>query len=359
MKRRAGHQLAAAIVAVVLALVVPRPVAGATADELIKEGVGLRRKGDDLGALHRFEQAYQMDKSPRALAQIGLAEQALGRWAASYEHLTQAREAKSDSWIGKNLSAINDAVNAVGEHVGRLEILGGSTGAEVRIDGAVRGTLPLPVPLTVVTGTITIDLAAPGFVPQQRTTVVRAQQTTRESFEPLAAVQSRERSPVAAPTVRADAIAPRPEPAAAAPSRSRATPTENATDQPSALRGGAKWIAWGLGAAALGLGTFGYLSQKNAGEKFDRDCRIDGAGGVVSINPDVVSVPICQDRKDDVDSGFRVEVIGFASAAVLAGTGLVLWLTEPESTARRTAAWSCVASLTPSGAPWMGCRLRF
>jgi PEGA domain-containing protein len=368
MRRAVCHQLLASVAAptlvviAALAFVSPRGAAAATTDELIKEGVGLRRKGDDLGALQRFEQAYQIDKSPRALAQIGLAEQALGRWAASFEHLTQALEGKSDPWIGKNRATITDALNVVGEHVGRLEILGGSPNAEVRIDGVVRGTLPL-APLTISTGTITIDLSAPGFVPRQRITTVRARQTTRESFDPLVAVAapSRETSTAAVvpvpPPVSVPVAAGAEAPAAAPPPPSGAA-ADVASGQPSAMRSSAKWIAWGLGAAALGLGTFGYLRQTSAGDEFDMDCAIGPDGTIQSLTAAVLP-STCRDRKDRVDSNFRLEVIGFVSAAVLAGTGLVLWLTEPKPSDASPRAWACAPGMTPGSGLWMGCHLRF
>src|SRR5688572_21173040 len=116
----------APMVVLVATVAVPSAAASASADELIKEGVALRRQGNDLGALQRFEQAFQIESSPRALAQIGLAEQALGRWVAAHEHLTQALDSKADAWIVKNRRAITDALAVVGEHVGRLEILGAS-----------------------------------------------------------------------------------------------------------------------------------------------------------------------------------------------------------------------------------------
>src|SRR4051812_7480565 len=57
--------------------------AAADALELLREGVSLRREGRDEEALQRFQRAYEIGHGGRALAQIGLAEQALGRWAVS------------------------------------------------------------------------------------------------------------------------------------------------------------------------------------------------------------------------------------------------------------------------------------
>jgi len=351
-------------IALAIAVAVPRVVAAANADELIKEGVGLRRKGDDFGALQRFEQAYQIDKSPRALAQIGLAEQALGRWVAAHEHLTQALDSKTDAWIAKNRGAINDALAVVGEHVGRLEILGGSAKAEVRVDGISRGTLPLPAPLTVATGTVSIDLSAPGFYPVQRQTVVRARQTTRESFNDLVPVPTQATAQAAvapapvAPAVAAASSAVSEDRAPDAPASSEPATTDTVASQPSALRASAKWVAWALGAAAFGLGAYGYVQQTNAADEFDDDCFLD-SDGIVQTGRIGIKREICQERQSRVDSGYRLELIGLISGGVLVGTGLVLWLTEPAPARAGALSWGCTPAMTPGSGWWLGCRLRF
>lgn len=167
-------------------LCVGRGVRAGDADDLIRQGVERRRQGDDVGALGLFERAYQAAQSPRALAQMGLAEQSLGKWVVASEHLKQALAANGDPWIVKNRSVLNEAVTRVGDHVGWLEIFGGTPGAEVRLDGTPRGTLPLPGPITTTTGTLAIELVMGGHVPLRRTTSVRAGEKTREAFDALA-----------------------------------------------------------------------------------------------------------------------------------------------------------------------------
>ncbi|HEX3697716.1 MAG TPA: tetratricopeptide repeat protein [Polyangia bacterium] len=53
---------------------------GAEADAAISKGVVLRRQGKDEEALEFFQRANKLAPSPRAKAQIGPAEQAIGRW---------------------------------------------------------------------------------------------------------------------------------------------------------------------------------------------------------------------------------------------------------------------------------------
>jgi hypothetical protein len=164
-------------------LVASGQVRAGDADDLIRQGVERRRQRDDASALRLFEQAYEAGHSPRALAQVALAEQALGKWVSASEHLRQALAIQGDPWIAKNRGALTEAAARVGEHVGWIEIFGGPQGAEVRLDGGVRGTLPLPRPLAAPTGSVAVDLWQGGSVAVHRTTTVRAGETTREAFD--------------------------------------------------------------------------------------------------------------------------------------------------------------------------------
>jgi hypothetical protein len=307
-----------------------------------------------------------------------LAEQALGRWVAAYEHLNEALEAKNDGWIAKNRSTINDALGEVGDHVGRLEILGGVPGAEVRIDGVPRGTLPLRGPLNLTTGNVTIDLSATGFVPVHRTAVVRPRQTTRETFDPLARVSERASggptasrgdstaSTAASVTKRDVASLPSSEPAGGGIATADGDTAARASDSadgggggPSPLRGAAKWVAWGLGTASAGLGVFGYLQQNQAADDFAKGCGVDPMGSVQPLPGSTASVERCRGLKGDVDSNFRLEVIGFVGAAVFIGAGFALWLTEPSASDGGTPAVACFPGLMAGNKVAMGCSLRF
>src|SRR4051812_22766853 len=73
-------------------------------EALIREGVRLRRAQKDQEALEYFQKAYDTGKTPRAAAQLGLCEQALGMWVASEKHVYEALKAAKDSWVAKNRS---------------------------------------------------------------------------------------------------------------------------------------------------------------------------------------------------------------------------------------------------------------
>src|SRR5262245_14916190 len=76
------------------------PIAAQDAgDDSIARGVALRRQGRNAEALAEFQKAYARDPSPRALAQIALAQQALGNWVVAETGLVDALAARNDPWI--------------------------------------------------------------------------------------------------------------------------------------------------------------------------------------------------------------------------------------------------------------------
>ena len=76
-----------------------------TQEDLIKHGIDLRFAGDDEGAFREFQKAMQMARTPKAVAQVGLAEQALGRWEDADVHLAEALRALHKGFITSALQS--------------------------------------------------------------------------------------------------------------------------------------------------------------------------------------------------------------------------------------------------------------
>src|SRR5262252_7965835 len=138
MRIRSVHPLVfvALLVAVGMAVGPCRVLAASAAtvaDAALKRGVELRRRGDDVQALVEFQRAYAWYRSARALAQIGFAEQALGRWHDAEEHLGQALADAEDDWVRRNRATIERSCAVVAGHLGSLEVLGSPEGAELRV----------------------------------------------------------------------------------------------------------------------------------------------------------------------------------------------------------------------------------
>jgi tetratricopeptide (TPR) repeat protein len=152
-----------------------------TPESLVEQGIALREAGDDVSALALFQRAYAAAPTPRHTAQLALCEQALGRWVDAHTHLAAALAASGDAWIARNRGSLNGAFRSIGEQVGRLEVLGGVTGAVVRLGATEIGALPLDGPVTVLVGRSPLEVLAPGFAPFSTEVSIRAGELTRQS----------------------------------------------------------------------------------------------------------------------------------------------------------------------------------
>jgi hypothetical protein len=154
----------------------------ADAEALTTEGLVLRRQRRDAEALADFRQAYAIRPTPRTLAQIALAEQALGRWADAEAHLRAALQAQEDPWIEPHRQVLAAGLADIETHLGQLEIEADVSGAELWVNGMHAGSLPLREPLRVEAGSVVIEVRAPAYASAQRHTSVEAGETAHETI---------------------------------------------------------------------------------------------------------------------------------------------------------------------------------
>ncbi len=331
--------------------------ANAKAEVLVNQAVELRRNGDDEGALGLLLQAYALGHTPRATGQLGLCEQALGRWADAEIYLTESLKAEADPWVKKSRRALEDALAIVKAHIARIEIQGEPEGAEIWVNGALAGKVPLSAPVRVSAGEIEVELRAPGFVRETKTMRLEAGQyqrvILRASKQPVAAPAPPPPAPTSPTTTTV--VVNVPEQRAEKPPG----PTLDATTSTgSGGRLALKWVAWGLGAAALGVGVYGAVQNASEVTAFNKVCRIDPLSGA-AINSDGTKSTTCPGQKADYETAGHLSVGGFVAAGAFVVTGFVLWLTEPSPRAHDAAALSCVPSLGGGFAPAAACVMRF
>jgi len=280
-------------------------------EALLKEGMSLRESGNDQAALARFEKAYEVARSARSLAQVALAEQALGHWTSAEAHLIDAAARGGDPWIAKNKPLLDMALSDIQGHLGSLELSGGVGGAEVRLDGIPVGALPFQSPLRVPAGSVAIEIKAAGYLSVLRTVIIQSRGLTRELVTMV---------PTAPPAPAAGASA---EPHG---SPAPAMATGHAAVESSEW-GTRKKLGLGLavgGAASLFMGGVFVLIQRGRAHDFrNADCTI----------ADPVLSPNCQSLKDKADSASTLSLVGFIGAAVLGGVGTFLLFTGGSSTA--------------------------
>jgi hypothetical protein len=346
-------------------------------EDLIRQGIDLRRSDRDADALLLFQHAYEIRKIPKALAQIGLAEQALGKWGAADRHLRQAIESGDDAWILKNRAAIDGALKAIGSHVGRLDVRGSPVGAEVRLDGELIGRLPLATPLSVTAGGIAIEVRAPGYFPIARSTTVAPGHLIREAFSLQSqspGSESGERNPSSSSGQGTGSTLPQNkggeeagagyvEPrlqgvasssatsggASGAPNEAPGTSTDSTnSSNRSSLRPIVALGAAGLALVTLTLGIVEHVTWQNKVSSFENkagcDPSLDQRGAMG-----------CGQLYDDGKRAKAFAFVGYGLTAGLVATAAIVYFTDPGSEAEPKKV-ACAASLT---LPNVGCVLRF
>lgn len=167
-----------------LLLLLPVPASAQEATALLEQGVEARRAGDDARARELFEQAYLLEPTGLALGQLGLAEQALGQWVRADAHLRGALETE-DEFVLRNRATLEQALETIQRHLGRIELLGGQPGAHVLVNGDLRGTMPLEGPIRAALGDAVVEVRLDGYHTFRRTLTVTAESVARETVRLL------------------------------------------------------------------------------------------------------------------------------------------------------------------------------
>jgi len=292
-----SHRRLLLALAIVCAATASRPGRAAdpappSADEALQRGVELRKEGRDTEALREFVRAYELAPTPRARAQIGLAEQALGRWVAAEQHLGEALAARDDPWIAGYAEPLEKALATVERHLASVDVTANVPGATLSVNGAQVAELPLERPVRVVAGTAVLAVRAPGHVEVRRTIEAPPGATVHEEF-----------SLVLQP--------PPPGSVGAAPRAVTAAPA-GPGDRGAGLRT-AGLITGGLGVAGLAVGT--YFGVRTLADKSDRDGHCSSQG--------------CDPRGVELDHQARtdatISTIGFGAGLAFAAAGAVLF----------------------------------
>ncbi|HXX66138.1 MAG TPA: hypothetical protein VEK07_03100 [Polyangiaceae bacterium] len=275
----------------------PTALAEPAADEkLIAAGIELRKNGQDAEALVAFERAYALNHTPRAIAQVALAHQALAQWRDAESTLLEALRDPNDPWIVRQRAYLEQSLATVQSHLGWLDVQGDVTGAEVWVAGELRGWVPLSQPLRIVAGDISVEIRAAGFAPMRRMVHVEPTSVAHETFT------------FGARTAGEHAAAARELPPA---------PTSSA----------ARTVGWGLLAGAGGLllaGAAGLVTREWEAQIYDGDGCSPSAAIPRSVR--------CRSNREIGMTAQTIAIVSFVAAGAAAATGGFLLLrTYPHS----------------------------
>ena len=112
-------------------------------EALIRQGNALRTHGQNARALGLFKRAYDVARTGRTAAQLGLCEYALESYLDAMTHFAEAL-ATHERWIEENRGQLERVAGELKKHLGEIAVSGAPAGAAIVLDGKVLASGPLP-----------------------------------------------------------------------------------------------------------------------------------------------------------------------------------------------------------------------
>jgi tetratricopeptide (TPR) repeat protein len=326
-------------------------VASAQTDEqrsgarsLATEGASAFSDGRYKEAVDLFTKAESLMHAPPHLLYLARAHSKLGQFVKAREaYLRITKEQlppNSPQAFRDAQSTAQKELNAINPKIGSLEIkVEGAEAAKdlsIKVDGNAIASVLMGVPQPIDPGEHRVEASATGFRAQPQTVRLgdgdKASTTLKLEVDPNAA-------PAAVPGAAAPGAAPGAAPALGGPIRDTSASMDT-TSSGSGMRIGA-YVAFGVGAVGLGLGTVFLLQSMGKQSDADAICNLPGGKCPNERKAEV-------DKLDsDAKSASTLSVVGFAvgGAGVAAGVVMLLLSGKSEST---------TASAPTTVYPWVG-----
>lgn len=329
----------ALIAAAVVSLAGGRARAGEASrvEALIHDGVQLRQDGHDARALPLFQQAFELERGPRTVGQLGLCELALGYWLDAEAHLGEALASASHPWIEKNRATLEGAREKARENLGEVALAGGPAGGAVVVDRKEVGRLPLKAPLRLNKGPHDLEVrVGPGDPWRQAVMVEGRDKQTFAVVVPVAAA--------AAP------VAPAPE----------ATVAKQEEPSGSARRPLA-WASAAVAAAGLGVGVYETVEWIRAKHDFEHNTGPIPGTGVMGLNCGSDLAPTyggdgCKGLHDRLAKARLISIVSYGATTLFAAGSAYLFATSSAPLTKTDTALSCAPDLLASG---LSCSVTF
>ncbi len=299
---------------------VPEPSAEAEAH--VAHGLELRRQRRDEEALVEFRAGYALQRSGRVLAQIALAEDAVGLWVEAERDLEEVLSERGNAWVEKRRGALVEELRVVRMHLADLALEVVPAGAEVWLNGAEARRRPDTGAFRVVSGRVLIEVKAPGFETARRVLELPPGARSRETIALAEAPPARSPSAIVVPS---PAGASRPMPAAAPDMHTQMS-------VPRILA----FTSFALAGAAVAIGTVGAVERTVRRNEYNDNRRCDQGGVPRSVQ--------CAGVADEFARFTTVMTSGYVTAGAAALMGGVLAFAFPgqvriEAAPRGTAGW--------------------
>jgi hypothetical protein len=283
-------------------------------ENLIRQGVELRQKNKDQAALPFFQRAYDLERSPRTAAQLGLVELSLGYAIAAERHLAEALSSPHHLWVTRNRPQLEVALTEAQKAIAKVIVTGNPRGAEVVVNGQLVGTLPLTEAVAVPEGTVQILVRGPGFEPNAQTLKIPG--GSSQSIE-----VSLKRS-----TSGADATRRR----GTRSDDNALTASQSAPGIAPAWVRPAAWTAGALALTAVTLGVYELWRARQTVDDFNHQMRADTGGAACDVGYVNYGPPPCRTLFEDANDRQSMGITALGIGTLLVGASVVglLWSQE-------------------------------
>ncbi len=282
------------------------------AELMIRSGVELRRQGRNEDALPKFQGAYELSRSSRAAAQLGLCEQTLEMWEEAEQHLSEALLGQSDPWVTRNRKVLEEARARGRENLVSVQLLVEPAEAMITVNDVTVGRAAEASTVWLKEGDLLVTASLAGFESQSFKRRMKAGDSTQ--------VKMKLAKPTAPPRISAAASSTEAPPQSAplgGPAATDVQASDSVHAEPRNWRPYVGWGAVGVGTVGLGVGLLGYLAHNNAVSGFNKLGCLKGEG--VIVGPEG-----CEGFDKDVGSAKTQVAVGLIGAAVFGGLGA--WL---------------------------------
>jgi hypothetical protein len=333
---RDGRSSALVFVALALAWCA-RAVAQEEPEALIRQGVEMRKGGDDVKAHGYFQRAYEIAHTPRAAAQLGLADLAIDDNLSAEQHLSEAL-ASGDPWIRQYRAVLEKSRADARAQLGKLLVNRAPASTQVEIGGRPPVRLPLDATLWVPAGGVELRFSAPNCSPLTKQVTIAAGATTVLEIE-LPAI----------PAATTGAVAP-----SDGKSVDRSPPAHSpelvSVDAPTrSWRATAGWVAGGVGFALLVGGVAAEVLHASKVNEFNNVTNAPNPGGHCDTALPNVGGGSCQSILDAANTRSTFAIIGFVAGGIALASSVALYLTAPRPGAHHDFAVACVPSRETTG----------
>jgi hypothetical protein len=241
----------------------------AAAVSALREGNRLLETGRAADALARFQDAFRLSGSPKLLYNIGQAERELpGHEVDAYESFNRYLDQALDAAPGTRAEA-ERMRSELRRKLGFLSVTTTPAGAQVMVDGAIRGAAPLTV--TLSPGTHRLRVALAGTVaPPEEALALGAGHTLSRALDlkpivaPLAPTVERSAQPTPLPRATSDVAAISASSDDDDPTKLQEVPTKTPEDKEDTPLYARWWLWAGIG-AVVAAGATVFLVTRGSG----------------------------------------------------------------------------------------------